>query len=137
MNQQKIQKTNKRPIPDYKNHNFAKDGLDYRSAYFEDFDGQYYKITISVGKSGNINTYIQHWKNRQENRSNSSLVAQRPSDKNITSNEEITSNRSITSSNKDVNTTTKYSMQESENNTLQQDYCFSIVLFQIVIKHNV
>ena len=45
-------------------------------------------------------------------------MAQRPSDKNITSNEEITSNRSIPSSNKDVNTTTKYSMQESENNTL-------------------
>lgn len=49
-------------------------------------------------------------------------MAQRPSDKNITSNEELTSASSITSSNKDVNTTTKYSMQKSENNTLWKSY---------------
>lgn len=115
-------KINKQPIPDYKNHNFAKDGFDYRSAYFEDFDGQYYKITMSVGKSGNIDTIYNIGKMDKKNRSKSSLVAQRPSDKNITSNEELTSTSSITSSNKDVNTTTKYSMQESENNTLWQDY---------------
>lgn len=115
-------KINKKPIPDYKNHNFAKDGFDYRSAYFEDFDGQYYKITMSVGKSGNIDTIYNIGKMDKKNRSKSSLVAQRPSDKNITSNEELTSTSSITSSNKDVNTTTKYSMQESENNTLWQDY---------------
>lgn len=110
-------KINKQPIPDYKNHNFAKDGFDYRSAYFEDFDGQYYKITMSVGKSGNIDTIYNIGKMDKKNRSKSSLVAQRPSDKNITSNEELTSTSSITSSNKDVNTTTKYSMQESENNS--------------------
>ena len=111
------QKINKSPIPDYKNHKFAKDGFDYRSAYFEDFDGQYYKITMSVGKNGNINTIYNIGKMDKKNRSKSSLVAQRPSDKNITSNEELTSINSISSSNKDVNTTTKYSIQESENNT--------------------
>lgn len=110
------QKINKSPIPDYKNHKFAKDGFDYRSAYFEDFDGQYYKITMSVGKNGNINTIYNIGKMDKKNRSKSSLVAQRPSDKNITSNEELTSINSISSSNKDVNTTTKYSIQESENN---------------------
>ena len=73
---------------------------------------------MSVGKSGNIDIIYNIGKNGQKNRSKSSLVAQRPSDKNITSNEELTSASSITSSNKDVNTTTKYSMQESENNTL-------------------
>lgn len=110
------QKINKNPIPDYKNHKFAKDGFDYRNAYFEDFDGQYYKITMSVGKNGDIDTIYNIGKMDKKNRSKSSLVAQRPSDKNITSNEELTSTNSIPSSNKDVNTTTKYSIQESENN---------------------
>ena len=111
------QKINKNPIPDYKKHKFAKDGFDYRSAYFEDFDGQYYKITMSVGKNGDIDTIYNIGKMDKKNRSKSSLVAQRPSDKNITSNEELTSTNSIPSSNKDVNTTTKYSIQESENNS--------------------
>lgn len=111
------QKINKKPIPDYKNHKFARDGFDYRSAYFEDFDGQYYKITMSVGKNGSIDTIYNIGKMDKKNRSKSSLVAQRPSDKNITSNnEDITSTNSIAPIKDDVNTTTKYSMQESENN---------------------
>jgi hypothetical protein len=108
------QKINKKPIPDYKNHKFARDGFDYRSAYFEDFDGQYYKITMSVGKNGSIDTIYNIGKMDKKNRSKSSLVAQRPSDKNITSNEDITSTNSIAPIKDDVNTTTKYSMQESE-----------------------
>ena len=110
-------KINKTPIPDYKNHQFAKDGFDYRSAYFEDFDGQYYKITMSVGKNGNIDTIYNIGKMDKKNRSKSSLVAQRPSDNKITSNEELTSTNSIPSQNNNVNTTTKYSIQESENNS--------------------
>ena len=47
----------KRPnVPDYKNHKFATDGFSYRTAYFKDFDGEYYKLTISVGENGNIST---------------------------------------------------------------------------------
>lgn len=111
------QKINKKPIPDYKNHKFARDGFDYRSAYFEDFDGQYYKITMSVGKNGSIDTIYNIGKMDKKNRSKSSLVAQRPSDKNITSNEDITSTNSIAPIKDDVNTTTKYSTQESENNS--------------------
>ena len=113
------QKINKKPIPDYKNHKFARDGFDYRSAYFEDFDGQYYKITMSVGKNGIIDTIYNIGKMDKKNRSKSSLVAQRPSDKNITSNEDITSINSIAPIKDDVNTT-KYSMQESENNAWQE-----------------
>lgn len=111
------QKINKKPIPDYKNHKFARDGFDYRSAYFEDFDGQYYKITMSVGKNGSIDTIYNIGKMDKKNRSKSSLVAQRPSDKNITSNEDITSTNSIAPIKDDVNTTTKYSIQESEKNS--------------------
>lgn len=38
--------------PDEKNHSFAKDGFTYRKAYFEDFDGQYYEVTLSIGNDG-------------------------------------------------------------------------------------
>ncbi len=50
------QKTNKPIRQDSKNHRFAKDGFTYRTAYFEDLDGSYYKVTISVGHNGNIST---------------------------------------------------------------------------------
>ncbi len=41
---------------DNKNHAFAKDGFTYRRAYFEDFDGQYYEITLSIGHNGSAAT---------------------------------------------------------------------------------
>ena len=42
--------------PDRKNHPFAKDGFTYRTAFFEDFDGQYYKVRMSVGHNGALKT---------------------------------------------------------------------------------
>ena len=41
---------------DNKNHSFAKDGFVYRKAYFQDFDGQYYEIDLSIGKDGTVLT---------------------------------------------------------------------------------
>ena len=49
-------KIKKQNVPDSKNHSFAKNGFSYRTAYFQDYDGEYYKITISVGENGNIST---------------------------------------------------------------------------------
>lgn len=112
-------KTNKLPVPDTKNHKFAKDGFDYRRAYFEDFDGQYYKITMSIGKNGNINTIynIGRLDNlSKKNRSKFSVTAQRPLSQ-MTNKENLSSINSITKSKEDVNTT-KYSIQENRNNTL-------------------
>ena len=43
-------------VPDTKNHAFATDGFNYRTAYFLDNDGSYYRVTMSVGKNGDINT---------------------------------------------------------------------------------
>ena len=43
-------------VPDTKNHPFAKNGWNYRTAYFEDQDGKKYRVTLSVGKTGNVNT---------------------------------------------------------------------------------
>lgn len=42
-------------VPDRKNHPFAKDGFNYRTAYFKD-DSGYYELRLSVGKNGNVNT---------------------------------------------------------------------------------
>ena len=46
----------KKKIPDSKNHDFAKNGFSYRTAYFQDFDGEYYKIVFSVGHNNTIAT---------------------------------------------------------------------------------
>ena len=52
-----VSKGNNRPLePDRKNHPFAKDGFEYRTAYFEDFDGSYYYVNFSVGHNGEVNT---------------------------------------------------------------------------------
>ena len=45
----------KEDFPDTKNHPFAKDGFNYRTAYFADKTG-YYRLTLSVGKNGTVNT---------------------------------------------------------------------------------
>ena len=45
-----VSKRGKENVPDRKNHTFAKNGFNYRTAYFQDFDGTYYKLTISVEK---------------------------------------------------------------------------------------
>ena len=49
-------KWNRPNVPDAKNHKFAKNGFSYRTAYFKDFDGKYYKLTISVGENGSVST---------------------------------------------------------------------------------
>ena len=47
---------NKPPVPDRKNHDFAKDGFTYRTVYFRDFDGQYYSVQMSIGHNGRVAT---------------------------------------------------------------------------------
>lgn len=51
-----ISKRGKKNVPDTKNHGFAQDGFNYRTAYFRDLDGQYYRLTISVGENSEHNT---------------------------------------------------------------------------------
>ena len=51
-----ISKDKRQKVPDSKNHPFANDGFTYRTAYFEDFDGKYYKITLSIGNNGTVAT---------------------------------------------------------------------------------
>ncbi len=61
--------------PDRKNHPFARDGFDYRTAFFMDNDGQYYRITMSVGVNGEINTVYNVGKLKEAKHPD---VAQRP-----------------------------------------------------------
>lgn len=108
------------PVPDTKNHSFAKDGFNYRTAYFEDEDGQYYKITMSVGKNGDINTIynVGKMQQAQKNRSKSTNSELKGSNGSDTANSRIASNNSIPQTQENVNSdTTNYSMQESENNS--------------------
>ena len=46
----------RRRLPDMKGHAFAKDGFEYRTAYYKDREGRLYRLTLSVGKNGDVNT---------------------------------------------------------------------------------
>ncbi len=86
-------------LPYYKNHSFAKDGFNYRTAYFEDADGQYYEVTISVGQKGEIKTIYNVGKMIKQ-KEKLSLVAQRPGGKAASEN---FSNINISKDSSDVN----------------------------------
>ena len=46
----------KNKTADTKSHDFASNGFTYRTAYFQDFDGTYYKLRLSVGNNGTVAT---------------------------------------------------------------------------------
>ncbi len=51
-----ISKRGKKNSTDRKNHNFAQNGFNYRTAYFKDLDGSYYRMMISVGENSEQKT---------------------------------------------------------------------------------
>lgn len=63
----RVSRRGKEIVPDNKNHSFAKDGFNYRTAYFLDNDGQYYRVTMSVGINGEINTVYNVGKIKEVN----------------------------------------------------------------------
>lgn len=68
-------KSPKSPSGDEKNHSFAKDGFTYRTAYFEDFDGQYYQVTLSVGHNGTVATVYNVGKIKESVPSSAKIIA--------------------------------------------------------------
>ncbi len=68
-------KENKPLTNDEKNHDFAKDGFEYRTAYFEDFDGQYYKIRFSIGHNGTFATVYNVGKIKEDVPSSAKIIA--------------------------------------------------------------
>ena len=65
----------KKKHPDYKNHSFAKDGFSYRTAYFEDFDGNYYEVVFSVGHDNTIATIYNVGKIKKDTLPSAKLIA--------------------------------------------------------------
>ncbi len=103
-----VSRRGNKTVPDYKNHNFAKDGFNYRTAYFMDADGKYYRLTLSVGKNGVINTVYNVGKIKEEGKY--SLRGSKPvTDESVTM-RSSSSNNSVPQDNSTVN---NYSMQKN------------------------
>lgn len=60
---------------DIKSHKFAKDGFVYKTAYFQDYDGQYYKIRLSIGINNNIATVYNIGKIKEDKLPSAKLIA--------------------------------------------------------------
>ena len=119
----KVSKRGKKDVPDTKNHAFAKDGFNYRTAYFMDFDGSYYRLTLSVGKNGTINTVYNVGKIKEAERP---LVVQRPT-RIISTEGELNSvsNTIIPESSSKINPNGKKSDRLSADLFTDDDYWFS------------
>ncbi len=94
-------------------HSFARDGWDYYKTIFE-VDGEKFEGLVNIAKSGNKKTLydITNIKRISQNYS--------ASDKSFSVSLTNSNNR-ISPSGEDVNTTTKYSMQESGNNSVSKN----------------
>lgn len=60
---------------DKKNHLFAKDGFTYRTAYFRDFDGKYYRFRISIGHNGTTATVYNVVQTKEDTLPAANIVA--------------------------------------------------------------
>ena len=60
---------------DIKSHKFAKDGFIYKTAYFQDYDGQYYRINLSVGIKDKIATVYNIGKIKGDKLPSAKLIA--------------------------------------------------------------
>lgn len=96
-----VSRRGNKTVPDYKNHNFAKDGFNYRTAYFMDADGKYYRLTLSVGKNGVINTVYNVGKIKEEGKY--SLRGSKPVTDNSVTMRSSSSNSSVPQENTTVN----------------------------------
>ena len=68
-------RTNQPIAPDLKKHEFAKDGFSYGTVYFQDFDGSYYRITLSIGENNGISTVYNVGKIKTEDIPNGHIVS--------------------------------------------------------------
>ena len=57
-------------VEDKKNHLFAKDGFNYRTAFLELPNGQYFKLKVVVGKNGHVKTIYHIDLNERSNPNN-------------------------------------------------------------------
>lgn len=110
-----ISKRGKKNAPDTKNHGFAQVGFNYRTAYFRDLDGQYYKLTISVGENSEQKTVYNIGK--IERVPFPDINAQRQSGNKTASAKKNSFNNSISENGDNV----KYSVKENTANRITTD----------------
>lgn len=102
----------KKRTADTKSHDFAKDGFSYRTAYFQDFDGSYYKLKLSVGNNGTVATVYNVGKINKDSLPSHTKIVAMVGSKSLGK----LSNISVPQGNTDVNTNfmqdgTKYSLR--------------------------
>lgn len=116
----------KNKTADTKSHDFASNGFTYRTAYFQDFDGTYYKLRLSVGNNGTVATVYNVGKiNKDSLPSHTKIVAlvgSKPLGKlsdNSISNNDTSVNTNISENTQ--NDTEKYSI-ETESTDKTEDF---------------
>ena len=116
----------KNKTADTKLHDFASNGFTYRTAYFQDFDGTYYRLRLSVGNNGTVATVYNVGKiNKDSLPSHTKIVAlvgSKPLGK--LSNNSISNNDTSVNTNISENTqndTEKYSI-ETESTDKTEDF---------------
>lgn len=116
----------KNKTADTKSHDFASNGFTYRTAYFQDFDGTYYRLRLSVGNNGTVATVYNVGKiNKDSLPSHTKIVAlvgSKPLGK--LSNNSISNNDTSVNTNISENTqndTEKYSI-ETESTGKTEDF---------------
>lgn len=116
----------KNKTADTKSHDFASNGFTYRTAYFQDFDGTYYRLRLSVGNNGTVATIYNVGKiNKDSLPSHTKIVAlvgSKPLGK--LSNNSISNNDTSVNTNISENTqndTEKYSI-ETESTDKTEDF---------------
>lgn len=116
----------KNKTADTKSHDFASNGFTYRTAYFQDFDGTYYRLRLSVGNNGTVATVYNVGKiNKDSLPSHTKIVAlvgSKPLGKlsdNSISNNDTSVNTNISENTQ--NDTEKYSI-ETESTGKTEDF---------------
>ena len=96
--------------PDKKKHPFAKDGFEYPTVFFQDFDGKYYRITLSVGLADGVSTIYNIGKIKETTAPGQNIISAIGSKALGT----VVSNTTVSQNSFGVNT---YDMQNTEKNS--------------------
>lgn len=104
-------------VQDEKVHFFAPDGFNYRTAYYLDTDGKYYKLTVSVGKNGKIKTVYNIGKMETKNPPRDKRSPAESGGKPANAAPVVDSEHSVSQENAPVkDSTTRFSLSDTDSN---------------------
>lgn len=105
-------------VQDEKVHFFAPDGFNYRTAYYLDTDGKYYKLTVSVGKNGKIKTVYNIGKMETKNPPRDKRSPAESGGKPANAAPVVDSEHSVSQENAPVkDSTTRFSLSDTDSNS--------------------